>query len=136
MQNNTIFTQEYENNHLAHPGLTDPTDVLLKTIDEINDIFYRLNEMYDVTYEDFQSFYQTTDLKYYQYLEKLWSSVDSDIYAKYLSYDLMNYEYRRWKENLKKWQSEMIQAVKQFVWTELGQNFIPDVKKQHMIEAA
>jgi|GEM_PF-4660003 len=136
MQENTMFNQDYDMNHLAHPGLLDPTDLLLKTLDEINDVFSRLNDMYDVSYGDFESFCQTNNPNYSQYLDALWSKVDTDIFDKYITQDLMNYEYKTWKKHLQQWRAEIVDAIKQFVWTELGQNFVPDVQMQHMIEAA
>ena len=123
----TLFDYKIENN---------PFEMMSTALQEVNEAFEILYEQYNISYDDFVRDVQFRNRELDIHLERLWDSINCDIYDHFDHGTLLSFELNQWKRDLLEWKERTLQAIKDFVKDEFHAEFEPGQPWPAYIHAA
>ncbi len=101
----------------------DPFAMMGLALQEVNDAFESLYTQYNISYDDFIKDVQFRNRELDIHLEKLWDSINCDIYDHFDHGTLLSFELNNWKRDLLEWKEQTLQAIQDFVKEEFHMDF-------------
>ncbi len=121
----TLFDYKIENN---------PFEMMSTALQEVNEAFESLYKQFNISYDDFIKDVQFRNRELDRHLEKLWDSINCDIYDHFDHGTLLSFELNNWKRDLLEWKEQTLQAIMDFVKEEFHMDF--EAQPWPLIDAA
>ena len=106
---------------LTENGLKNPCLVFEKTLQDIQDVFIRLEARYDTSFEDLVQFLQEQKPTLAARIDRYQDQIDNDVYGRFREGRLTSKQYQSWEKKLEKWKSAIIAAVRNFELSRFGE---------------
>ncbi len=132
----TVLMNELDGNLFEVKELENPAELMEKTLADVNQAFETLYDNFELSYDEFFKYIRFHNDELSGEIEKLWDSIDCNIYDHYEQGALLSFELKSWKEDLIEWKEKIIAAIRDFVKEEFHDQFHPGEALPAYVEAA
>ena len=105
-------------NIFAMKDLENPSDLMDKALDDVNEAFETLYDDYNMSYDEFYTYIQFRNDDLSKEIDELWDNINCDIYDHYEQGTLLSFELSNWKLELIEWKEKLVAAIRDIVKAE------------------